>query len=142
MGSLHSNARKEQKGKIGTDLLTHPGDEFFDLLRPESICAIKIDVEGAELEVLKGLKLTIEKHRPYIYCEVWNLPAESDPLYAEKTERAGEIFNLMSSIGYSIYGVEKQNHKVCELSSPLDFDERYLPDYIMVGNKADITVFM
>jgi FkbM family methyltransferase len=34
-------------------------------------CVIKIDVEGHELEVLKGAVRTIGEHRPYVYVEVF-----------------------------------------------------------------------
>jgi FkbM family methyltransferase len=44
--------------------------EIINIQRP--ITAIKIDVEGFELPVLKGAKMTIKKHRPVIYCELWD----------------------------------------------------------------------
>jgi FkbM family methyltransferase len=46
------------------------GDEIIDNLGITSISLVKIDVEGAELEVLRGLKTTIEKYRPFILFEV------------------------------------------------------------------------
>jgi FkbM family methyltransferase len=36
-----------------------------------SIDFIKIDVEGGELDVLKGATQTIQRHHPLIYCEVY-----------------------------------------------------------------------
>ena len=41
-------------------------------LKISSIALLKIDVEGAELEVLRGLKVSIEKYRPFIIFEVLN----------------------------------------------------------------------
>lgn len=45
-------------------------DELVDAggLRPPSV--IKIDVEGAELEVLDGLRRTLAEHQPAIICEL------------------------------------------------------------------------
>jgi len=37
---------------------------------------IKIDVEGAELEVIEGMRRTIKEHRPVLLCEVHDCNAE------------------------------------------------------------------
>ena len=38
----------------------------------ESVCCIKVDVEGAELEVFEGFLNTIEKTKPFLIFEVLN----------------------------------------------------------------------
>lgn len=43
------------------------GDKFFGNI---PIDFVKIDVEGFELEVLKGLKLTLERDRPIVFLEM------------------------------------------------------------------------
>jgi FkbM family methyltransferase len=54
---------------IGTKIIeTVVGDDY---LCQESPSIIKIDVEGHELEVLKGLEKTIARCRPKIIVEVW-----------------------------------------------------------------------
>lgn len=141
MGSLHANARTEKKGKISTNLLTYPGDELFELLSPDEICAIKIDVEGSELEVLTGLQSTIKKYKPFIYCEVWNLPSETDISYKDRKNRAESILDLMSGIGYSIFGVDENKKKLYEVESPLEFRGQFLPDYIMMDSSKNINIF-
>jgi hypothetical protein len=37
---------------------------------------VKIDVEGAEVAVLEGMRATIERHRPAIICELHETNAE------------------------------------------------------------------
>jgi len=49
------------------DVRCIPGDE---VLLPKPVGFIKIDVEGMEFEVLKGLHKTIERWRPKIFIEV------------------------------------------------------------------------
>ena len=39
---------------------------------PDSISAIKIDVENFEYLVFEGAEKLINKHRPIIYCELWD----------------------------------------------------------------------
>jgi FkbM family methyltransferase len=54
---------------VAIDDLVHSGE----LLPP---AVIKIDVEGAELAVLEGMRETIERHRPAIICELHGTHSE------------------------------------------------------------------
>jgi FkbM family methyltransferase len=51
------------QGILGDDLLE-------EALRSHSLRAVKIDVEGHELSVLKGLRKSLLEHRPFIACEI------------------------------------------------------------------------
>ncbi|MCW9013582.1 MAG: FkbM family methyltransferase [Gammaproteobacteria bacterium] len=133
MGSLHEYARFGQKGKFTFDLFTFPGDEFFEMLDPEAICAFKIDVEGAELEVLRGLQATITKYRPYLFCEIWQLPEASHPTYDEKYKRLKAICDLLGGLNYSILGVDKADaSSVSKLENPEEFGDKHRRDYMLV----------
>jgi FkbM family methyltransferase len=54
--------------------------------------AVKIDVEGAELETLRGMRRTIAEHRPAIICELHG------------THR--EFAELMRELGYRVQNLE------------------------------------
>ncbi len=54
---------------------------------------LKIDVEGAEIEALKGAVKLLEEHRPIIICEVAG-------------ENSIEVFELLTSHGYRIFDGE------------------------------------
>lgn len=58
--------------------------------------AIKIDVEGGELLVLKGGIKTIEKYKPIIFCEY------SQENCNQYGYGRGEIVDLLTGLGYSI----------------------------------------
>ncbi len=46
------------------------GDSVIEELAPDRIAILKVDVEGAEADVLDGLERTIARHRPYILIEI------------------------------------------------------------------------
>jgi FkbM family methyltransferase len=56
------------------------GDDVIQFLNVDEISVVKIDVEGAELEVVTGLADTIHKHRPFVIAEIL-------PVYDEETDR-------------------------------------------------------
>ncbi len=62
-------------------------------LRPPTL--VKIDVEGAELAVLEGMRATIERHRPAIICELHGTHAE---FMAAMTELGYRMINLEGTI--------------------------------------------
>jgi len=72
-------------------------DELYENLTSEKISAIKVDVEGFELEVLKGGEnIIFKKHRPIIIVECSDLRN-----YHKATK--DDIFELMSNYGYVLY---------------------------------------
>lgn len=69
---------------------------------PKSVDFIKIDVEGAELNVLRGAAKTIKKYRPLVYLEFL-------PLYADRYGFGYEDFlEFFAPQGYSVHWI---NHE-------------------------------
>lgn len=102
------------------------GDEILKELSVTEISAIKIDVEGAELQVMEGLKTTLTSHRPPIIFEV--LPNFSG--MGERTWHAHEtceknrlsaqrIYQLLSEAGYQIFQIDENS---CRESMIQGFD--------------------
>ncbi|WP_455757444.1 FkbM family methyltransferase [Sulfurimonas sp.] len=52
---------------------------------------LKIDVEGMEIDVLKGAIETIKQHQPFIYCE------------NDRKENSEELIRLLWSLNYKVY---------------------------------------
>ncbi len=65
-----------------------------------SINCIKIDIEGAELEALKGMEKLIHKNRPFIICEI--LDSFSDEVLEFTQNRASEVCSFLKALDYSI----------------------------------------
>jgi len=79
-----------------------PGDQVFPTVGiNEGGFILKIDVEGAELEVVKGLKRTLLNLRPTVIMEILP-PAEfSDNVNALRITRKRETIAFMTECGYT-----------------------------------------
>jgi FkbM family methyltransferase len=65
---------------------------------------VKIDVEGLEMDVLRGMKETIRKRRPNLFIEVHGADTQS------KDDNARQVVKFLLDAGYSVFHVEsKQN---------------------------------
>lgn len=78
-------------------------DDIGDRIPEPEISLIKIDVEGSEIEVLRGMRSTIERTRPWILCEVLHrdLFAEPEPY----RQRCAELMRLVVGMGYVVLHV-------------------------------------
>jgi len=131
-GSLHDHARPGEIKNNSFDLFTFPGDDFFELLEIENICAIKIDVEGFELEVLLGLVNTLTRYKPFVFCEIWHLPEKTDPTFDDKYRRGDAICQLLGDIDYDIIGFEGKTNNMVEIRTVDNFASDQKGDYILV----------
>lgn len=120
------------------------GDDVIQELGISSISLIKIDVEGAELEVMRGLKTTIEKHRPFLIFEVLHhyLAVTDEALDKEtigfRESRIQELEEIIRSNNYRIYQVIGNNEitKV-EKIKPRMVNNLESTDYIAVPDEND-----
>lgn len=73
-------------------------DKIGEFKDPSSkITGIKIDVENFEYFVLKGGEHLLEKHKPIIYCELW------------ENENRTKTFYLLKSLGYKTFVLENDS---------------------------------
>lgn len=78
-------------------------DEILKMAPAENyIELIKIDVEGAELDALKGMKTTLRKYKPSIIFE--SLPEKANIPIRELSNI--EIVQLLESLDYEIYEIQ------------------------------------
>jgi FkbM family methyltransferase len=76
------------------------GDEAIHTLGIESISVLKIDVEGAELEVALGLGGTIERFKPIILCEILPVYDEMSPNGRFRRARTEDLLHFLRNHGY------------------------------------------
>lgn len=88
---LEENATSGKRFSVSMQQL----DTIPALQQMTKITAIKIDVENFEYAVLKGGEALLCKHRPLIFCELWN-----------NGHRKFSI-DLLMSLGYKVMVLEK-----------------------------------
>lgn len=85
---------KNSPGIIEVRMATLDRDLEVRGIHPTDVAFVKIDVEGAELEVLKGATNLLSQGRPVFYMEV-------EPPWLERMGHSvSDIFNLMAFHGY------------------------------------------
>lgn len=77
--------------------------EDIEILSEVKIGIIKIDVEGGELEVIRGLLSVIKHNRPILICEV--LPVYSIENQS-RLERQNELESILRSMSYLILRID------------------------------------
>jgi hypothetical protein len=82
-----------------------PGDAALAALRVGPVGVIKIDVEGAELEVVRGLEGTLRADRPHVICEVLPSFGEGDARWSFRKPREDELLARMFALGYRMFRI-------------------------------------
>lgn len=88
------------KGAKNYEIKCEKGDDFLNNLGIEKVSFMKIDVEGYEFEVLKGLKDTINRSRPIInfeYDKNYQSLNNTNPL---------SIFSFLREMNYTFHKID------------------------------------
>jgi FkbM family methyltransferase len=97
----HKNA-----GTTAQQIVIKVADQLTEIQALQHLELIKIDVEGFEFQVIKGLEKTIKKHRPRIIFEYdnnyWNANGQD----------IGECFDFLKGMNYHLYQITSVG---CEL---------------------------
>ena len=79
------------------------GDDALAALDVGRVGVLKIDVEGAELEVIRGLEGTLHAHRPSVICEMLPSYAPGQKRWAFRQPRSEAVVAIMRSLGYRLF---------------------------------------
>jgi FkbM family methyltransferase len=82
------------------------GDDVLGELGAGPVGVVKIDAEGAELDVLRGLERTIETDRPLILCEILPVYDERGAQGKLRREREQALIDLLTGCAYRLLRIE------------------------------------
>lgn len=109
---------------------------FNNLFHDEPVSILKIDVEGAELEVLRSLFTFINKNRPFILIEI--LPVYSKE-NIDRYNRQLEIQKLLKELNYNILRINKSDLNFLKLHE-LEVNPRIEDcDYLLCPDEFDFS---
>lgn len=103
---LPSLYRTDYRSKLLGSVRIEVFDEQFAKLGCKRLDGMKIDVEGAELFVLKGAAKIIQKHRPFLIMEL------SKETYNAAGYTRREVVELLNSWGYCMYKIGRRGRCV------------------------------
>ena len=118
LGSIEGNVeyyiRSEDVGGNGIKFLSEADktretisvmEKTLDSFKLKNVGFIKIDVEGVELEVLRGAEDTLRQNGyPKILFECWGEWKEAEGVPAKKLK--ADLFSYLEEIGYSIKSIQ------------------------------------
>lgn len=97
--SLSTDVHEEGFFRFSQDVLMTTGDMVAEALGVSEITLLKVDVEGAELEVLKGFRGVFAKAPPAIVFEI--LPAAAEAGEEDlRVAKARALSDLLTGFGY------------------------------------------
>lgn len=134
MGSFDPDHRWEVGRPRSLDLLTEMGDDIVSKSATEPVVFVKIDVEGAEMEVLNGLEATLTTQHPIVVCEIAT-EGRSETATAERGKRLKQIFSFMANLRYVFIALTSEG-VIEECVSPEDIDNTQHIDRLLVPEKS------
>ncbi|MDE3250404.1 MAG: FkbM family methyltransferase, partial [Bacteroidota bacterium] len=114
--SVIENFRPNQKVHRKMYVPVSNFENLAKILSADNISIVKIDVEGAELEVLQSLAPTLQSKRPFVLVEI--LPAY-DASNTARITRQQQMEALLKTVGYTIFRVIKKDKNTIQRLEPL-----------------------
>jgi FkbM family methyltransferase len=93
--SLTHNSNGAEKQVVNIKI----ADNLPEIQNLNTLSLIKIDVEGFEFQIIKGLEKTIQKHRPRIIFEY------DENYWKNSGQKIEDCYSFFSSLNYTIYQI-------------------------------------
>jgi len=111
-------------------------DDILSQLDLKSVDVIKIDIEGGELEAIKGMVETLRRYQPIIILEV--LPPYNDKNQF-RIQRQNELSIIFERLQYKIFWLKGENDRsLYELSEFPVHDNLNESDYLIVPKSINL----
>lgn len=95
--SLADNQLGAEKQKVSIKV----ADQLPELVALSSLSLVKIDVEGFEYQVLRGMTQLLQKHKPRIIFEY------DDNYWKNTGQDIQSCYEFLTGLGYSLYQIDK-----------------------------------
>lgn len=111
-------------------------DQVPNLPGIDTIELLKIDVEGAELEAIKGMTETLKKFSPIVIIEVLPSYTKTNTF---RLDRQNELSNILHTLGYSIFQILGKEEVITlqKVNSFPIHDNLNQSDYILLPKKIN-----
>jgi hypothetical protein len=105
-----------------------PVDAILDSLQSGPVGFFKIDVEGAELAVVLGMRSCLATYRPILLCEV--LATDSKAALSEASVRNARLMDCLNGLNYMVRQLIKSadGAKVIETKKIYEFPSEFYCD--------------
>jgi FkbM family methyltransferase len=107
------------------------GDEILAKFQ-KKIGFLKADVEGAELEVIKGTLKIIERDFPFLILEILPVYNIKNPNGQYRKKRQEELVSLLLNIGYLLFRINTDNSSLIALDNIEMHDRMENTNYLFV----------
>ncbi len=107
-------------------------DEFLLPRNLDSIDVLKIDIEGGEMQALKGARELLSRYKPLLMVEV------SDRILLDGAATVGELRRFLTELGYVLFDVKQGAPRLIDLmgehgANVIAAPERFLDRMLALG---------
>jgi FkbM family methyltransferase len=124
--SAIASVRSGDPGRLSIDVGLKRGDDLFPRPPRDATCLVKIDVEGSELEVIRGMDWWLVRPRTCFVIEI------TPSWIRQLNGSAEELFGRFSQQGYACYLIARKSKlyrsapTLTPIERPLDDQKDYL----------------
>ena len=111
------------------------GDDIKAVQDENEIAVIKADVEGAELEVFKGLINTINRTAPFLILEILPVYDINDTNGIFRKNRQDEMLDLLRKADYNFYLIKEKEFRLMQIADVEVHGDMGSTNYLFVHSK-------
>lgn len=106
LSEFRENKAKYLKQRMNVAVFA--GDAVDALRSVEAIAIVKLDIEGAELEAIKGLRKTLARTKPLIVLEILPVYSLDTTTGAYRKKRQDELSAELRNLGYRMFLINEE----------------------------------